>query len=139
MDARRLPTVEGAQPAPQADSLGCVTEPAPDPLGSLHGRLNDFTSENQQLWTIPRDTEVADALVIMRREGFSQLPVMHNERLVGVFSYRSFARRLLELNLGAGVDVLRISVADFVGDLPLMPPDQDIEAAIAPSSETTQC
>jgi CBS domain-containing protein len=80
-----------------------VTEPTEDALGSLHGRLNDFTAENQQLQTVPRDTLVADALTIMRQAGFSQLPVMHNDRLVGVFSYRSFARRLLELNLGAGL------------------------------------
>jgi len=108
-----------------------VPEPADDALGSLHGRLNDFTPESQQLRTIPRDTQVVEALTMMRLEGFSQLPVMHNERLVGVFSYRSFARRLLELDLGAGVDVLRLSVADVVDDLPLMPPDQDVEAAIA--------
>lgn len=48
----------------------------------------------QQVTAVPVGTQVRQALELMGREGFDQLPVMAAGRVVGVFSYRSLARAL---------------------------------------------
>jgi CBS domain-containing protein len=55
-------------------------------------------SEDQQVTTIPAGSLAGDAIALMRETGFSQLPVVStSQRVVGLFSFRSFAEAAVEL------------------------------------------
>ena len=60
-------------------------------LGAFH-RLNSAVPEVQVVLSVPPETAVGEALQIMDREGFSQLPVVRGTAVLGSFSYRSLAR-----------------------------------------------
>jgi CBS domain-containing protein len=80
-------------------------------------QINDLLPEGQQLCTIPPTTRASDALKVMKELGYSQLPVVHNLEVVGVFSHRSFVDGVLSLE---GENKLRaedLPVADFLEQL----------------------
>jgi hypothetical protein len=80
-------------------------------------QVNDLLPEDQHLRTIPPSTRASDALRLMKEFGYSQLPVVHNDEVVGVFSHRSFADGVLDLE---GMNKLRaeeLPVSDFVEQL----------------------
>jgi CBS domain-containing protein len=58
---------------------------------SFH-RLGRILPEKQSLITCTPNTPASEALTLMHKHGVSQLPVAMGERVLGVFSYRSFAR-----------------------------------------------
>jgi CBS domain-containing protein len=47
------------------------------------------------VWTIPPDTKVLDALKLMAEKGVGALIVIDNEDIVGVFSERDYARKVI--------------------------------------------
>lgn len=53
--------------------------------------LNDKGSE---IWTVDPDTSVYEALEIMAEKNVGALVVLEDERLIGIFSERDYARRL---------------------------------------------
>ncbi|PQJ33612.1 hypothetical protein BSZ35_02460 [Salinibacter sp. 10B] len=59
--------------------------------------ISDVLPDDQQVQTVSPDTPVADAVEIMREENYSQLPVVDDERVMGIFSYRSFTEGILDL------------------------------------------
>ncbi len=63
-------------------------------------RVNSLIPDEQQLVTITPETLVSDAFMIMNERNFSQLPVVQGHRVLGVFSYRSFAKESIKLNKG---------------------------------------
>ena len=64
------------------------------PLEVFH-RLNRVIPENQELFTVPPDMKASEALALMAERGFSQLPVVVGKEVLGLFSYRSFAREVV--------------------------------------------
>ncbi len=86
-----------------------VTEVEAGSLAELFHLVGSLVPEGQQVIAAPPDMRVAEAIRLMDEHNFSQLPVVAGRAVLGVFSFRSLARRLL----GMG----RIS-EDF-GDLPV--------------------
>lgn len=62
-----------------------------DLASEVFHRINRIIPENQVLLTVPPDCTVREAVSKMREHGYSQLPVVENGEVLGVFSYRSFA------------------------------------------------
>ena len=51
-----------------------------------------MSSQDQELLTILPNCQVRDAVVLMQKHGYSQVPVVKNGEVLGVFSFRSFAQ-----------------------------------------------
>lgn len=78
-------------------------------ITELFHLVKSLIPENQELVCVKPDTTVAEAVQIMRRHGYSQLPVTEGDAVLGIFSYRSFTSRLLPMG----------QLKAFVGDLPV--------------------
>lgn len=70
-----------------------------DLASELFHRINRIIPQDQKVLTVGPNERVRNAIILMRAHGYSQLPVVENGEVLGVFSYRSFA-------LGAAVDTL---------------------------------
>jgi len=62
-----------------------------DLASEVFHRINRIIPQNQRLMTVPPDYKVRDAVALMRKLGYSQMPVVENDEVLGVFSYRSLA------------------------------------------------
>src|SRR5947209_5067305 len=72
--------------------LGIAARPKMmEPLTGVFQRLNSIIPEDQQLVILPSDTSVLAALELMKKNGYSQIPIEAGKEIIGVFSYRSFA------------------------------------------------
>jgi predicted transcriptional regulator len=76
-----------------------VPLPPPDGRGQQLGevahvlyQVNHMLPDDQTMVTVSPDTIARDALRLMKQHGYSQLPVMQQGAVVGVFSHRSFCR-----------------------------------------------
>ena len=58
-------------------------------------RASRLIPEDQNIETLPPNTPVGEALAKMDETDFSQMPVVIGVRVVGVFSHRSFGKRLV--------------------------------------------
>ncbi len=63
-----------------------------DLASELFHRINRIVPQNQSLLVISPHQKVRDAVALMRRYGYSQLPVVDSGEVLGIFSYRSFAQ-----------------------------------------------
>ena len=63
-----------------------------DLASELFHRINRIIPENQSVLTVPPSCKVRDAVVQMLEHGYSQVPVVENGEVLGVFSFRSFSR-----------------------------------------------
>ena len=63
-----------------------------DLASELFHRINRIIPENQSVLSVPPGCRVRDAAELMRKHGYSQLPVVESGEVLGVFSYRSFAQ-----------------------------------------------
>lgn len=63
-----------------------------DLASELFHRINRIIPQNQVLLTVPPSCRANQAVVLMLEHGYSQLPVVDNGEVLGVFSFRSFAR-----------------------------------------------
>jgi predicted transcriptional regulator len=63
-----------------------------DLASELFHRINRIIPRDQTVLTVAPTCSVREAITLMRRHGYSQLPVVENGEVLGVFSYRSFAR-----------------------------------------------
>jgi predicted transcriptional regulator len=63
-----------------------------DLASELFHRINRIIPEKQSLLTFPPGRLVKDAIALMRQNGYSQVPVVDNGEVLGVFSFRSFAQ-----------------------------------------------
>jgi CBS domain-containing protein len=87
------------------------------PLTSVFHRLSSVLPESQELVTVAPDTTAADALRLMGKHGYSQLPIVHDAELIGVFSYRSFSRGVLKTD--HRVNPTTLAVTEFSEQVPL--------------------
>ncbi|MDZ4781097.1 MAG: CBS domain-containing protein [Planctomycetia bacterium] len=78
-----------------------------DPLSSddivrsvtgLFHRLNSVLPTDQTLISVLPETPVQQALALLGKHGFSQLPVIVGQQVLGLFSYRSFSRAVIKLS-----------------------------------------
>jgi predicted transcriptional regulator len=63
-----------------------------DLVSEVFHRINRVLPVNQTLFHVPPNWTARQAIAEMEKQGYSQAPVMHDGGVVGVFSYRSFAR-----------------------------------------------
>ena len=63
-----------------------------DLASELFHRINRIIPQNQVLLTVPPDCRASEAVALMQQHGYSQVPVVDNGEVLGVFSFRSFAR-----------------------------------------------
>ncbi len=71
-------------------------------LTAVFHRLNSVLPENQRMVTVTPETKASEALQVMRQHGFSQLPVIVGNEVLGLFSYRSFGHAVLAVPAEAG-------------------------------------
>jgi predicted transcriptional regulator len=90
------------------------TEKEFDLVSELFHRINRVIPRNQAILTVAPDCRARDALILMHKHGYSQLPVVHDGEVIGVFSYRSFAHKAARESLD---DWARQKCAP--GDLPV--------------------
>jgi predicted transcriptional regulator len=67
-------------------------------LTELFHRLNSVLPVDQEIISVLPETPATEALDLLSRYGFSQLPVMIGKQVLGLFSYRSFARTVIDLS-----------------------------------------
>jgi CBS domain-containing protein len=63
-------------------------------------RLNSVLPDDQQVLTVPGDMLAFEALELLRRNRYSQLPVLIAGEVIGMFSFRSFSKAVVELSSG---------------------------------------
>jgi CBS domain-containing protein len=51
--------------------------------------------KGKEIWSIPPDTSVFDALKLMAEKDIGALPVLDGKKLVGIFSERDYARKVI--------------------------------------------
>jgi predicted transcriptional regulator len=88
---------------PQTTPLRILDErtvsPELDLVSELFHRINRIIPENQHLLTISPQTTASEALALMQKHGFSQVPVVDGGEVLGVFSYRSFSKKAAAADL----------------------------------------
>jgi predicted transcriptional regulator len=70
-----------------------------DLASELFHRINRVIPQNQSVLSIRPDCRVREAVSLMRKYGYSQVPVVENGEVLGVFSFRSFAREAASATL----------------------------------------
>lgn len=80
-------------------------------------RVARIVPADQEILSVAPDTKVREALDLMDKRGFSQLPVVAGATMIGVFSYRSLARGLLLQVIRSQDNPLEMPVDDLVEDL----------------------
>lgn len=68
-------------------------------VSELFHRINRIIPEDQNLLTLEPNELVRNAIARMRRSGYSQIPVVCENQVLGVFSYRSFSLGVANLTL----------------------------------------
>lgn len=63
----------------------------PDRLSELFHMVNRILPEDQVVVSVSADTLAGEALKLMQKHNFSQLPVLEGNSVLGLFSYRAFA------------------------------------------------
>src|SRR6266567_1107647 len=110
-----------ARPVQVGGRLGCYRQMGPDDtpaietlepastrptggskLAHLFHRINSIIPEAQEVVTVAPSAFAAEALALLDQHRFSQVPVVRGGEVLGSFSYRSFARRAVELQHGHG-------------------------------------
>ncbi len=84
--------------------------------------------KRKEIWTITPDTTVFDALKIMAEKDIGALPVMDGKKLVGIFSERDYARKVIL----KGKSSKNMPVSEIMStNLILITPDQTTEQGLA--------
>ncbi len=65
----------------------------------LFHRINRIIPQDQTLLTVPPNCPVREAVALMRKHGYSQIPVLEDREVLGVFSYRSLGEEIEKANL----------------------------------------
>jgi len=106
------------------------------PLADEFHNVNHLISDGQELLFISPDKLVVDALDIMREKHYSQLPVFAGNRVLGVFSYRSFAEKFREVSSNSDKpDLNQLRVLEFIEKAHFVQIADDIEQILSPLNE----
>lgn len=80
------------------------------------------------IWTIPPNTTVFDALKIMAEKDIGALPVLDGKKVVGIFSERDYARKVIL----KGKSSKNMPVSEIMStNLIMITPDQTTEQGLA--------
>lgn len=85
-------------------------------LKDLFHLVKQVLPETQQLLTLSPENPVAEALDLMRKNNISQIPIVKESEVLGVFSYRSLAQGMIKLPKNEK-DILSLPVEEFIEDL----------------------
>jgi len=102
--------------------------------------INDILREDQNVQTVSPDTLVTTALDMMNRHHFSQLPVVRDGRVAGMFSFRSLANQIIALLdthgqlLGTPEDLV---VDDFKSETRFISVDAPLEGSFHDLNESS--
>jgi hypothetical protein len=107
-----------------ADKSDPETQEEDSSFVGMFNLVNSLLPDEQDILSVRPDTKVRDALELLRQHRFSQLPVMEAKFVLGVFSYRSFAKRAAELGK---VDLDRLEVDDCIEDLEFVRVTDELE------------
>ncbi|NQU25466.1 MAG: CBS domain-containing protein [Candidatus Nealsonbacteria bacterium] len=77
----------GRPPTTIASDSPSVTE--------LFHRVNSVIPDEQELVTVDLEMAVADALDLLEKHGFSQVPVVVGREVLGLFSHQTFSRAVI--------------------------------------------
>lgn len=91
-----------------------MPEPVTSSITEVFYLVSSLIPEEQQPAMIPHDMPVLEAIEYMEEKGYSQLPVISWSSVIGVFSYRSFSKGVLEIELEPYESITELSVGDFV-------------------------
>lgn len=86
-------------------------------LRDLFHLVGKVLPEIQELVTFSPKKTVFEAVRLMRKKNFGQVPVLEGNVVLGVFSYRSLAKRLLELPEKELRKLPELTVDEFTEDL----------------------
>jgi predicted transcriptional regulator len=70
-----------------------------DLVSELFHQINRIIPIEQTVLKVSPDCLVRDAIGLMLKHGFTQLPVVSNNEVLGVFTYRAFAKEAASLDL----------------------------------------
>lgn len=70
-----------------------------DLASELFHRINRVIPQSQIVLSVPPSCPVRDAVLLMKKHGYSQVPVVKNDEVLGIFSFRSFAKGAASLTL----------------------------------------
>lgn len=85
----------------------------PDRLSSLFHMVNRIIPEAQDVVFVSPETSARDALALMRKHGYSQLPVKQGDSILGLFTFRAFAIEVAEIG-DKSVDASMLPVEEFL-------------------------
>ena len=78
-----------------------ASESSTGSMAELFHLVKSLIPEGQEVVTVPPDLRVAEAIEIMDKHKFSQVPVVAGNVVLGVFSFRSLALRLMRMRQAA--------------------------------------
>ena len=93
-------------------------------VASFH-QVESLIPATQELVTIAPEMPVSEVLALMQVNHFSQLPVMAGNAVLGIFSYRSFSKKLMKQTQGGNSHLGKLPVEDFLDDYEYVHPDED--------------
>jgi len=64
-----------------------------DLASELFHRINRIIPQDQVVLSVPPNRLVRDAIALLQKHGYSQVPVVDQGEVLGVFSFRSFAKK----------------------------------------------
>jgi len=82
-------------------------------LFDLFHSVNRVLPEDQVIMSVPPDTTAGDALRLMKDCGYSQLPVVEGDSVLGLFSYRAFALEVANSS-DSKLNATSLPVEDFL-------------------------
>lgn len=85
-------------------------------LKDLFHRVKQVLPDEQELLMFPPEKPVIEALTVMLKGNFAQIPVVQGNEVLGVFSYRSFIEKLMKLP-AKEKEPLHLPVEDFLEDI----------------------
>lgn len=89
----------------------------------LFHRVNSVIPDEQTLVTVEPETVVTDALALLEKYGFSQVPVVVGREVLGLFSYQTFSRYVIKYSQEAVVksrkfELLKLTVEECMDPKP---------------------
>ncbi len=99
---------------------------ARDAISVFH-RVHQLLPVDQDLVVVSDETPVTDALALLAKHDFDQVPVLAGDEVLGLFSHRSLASRLAAQPklLKRGLESL--VVEDFVEEVPFVRPTDSLD------------
>lgn len=118
----------------QEDTVAAVETEEDLTLTDQFHRLNNLIPADQRVETVRPGAPVAEAISLLERKNFSQVPVVEGNQVLGVFSFRSFAVRVAQMT-NIEDNLLDLPVDEFIEESRFFHVDQDVRGILAPIDE----